>query len=65
MARWGREAAWAWYLVILWLGLLVMPVAVPLSSLDQSWYAVLAHDWREGLRLGTDSVFTYGRSAGC
>ncbi|HZN38425.1 MAG TPA: hypothetical protein VFD82_06455 [Planctomycetota bacterium] len=58
-ARWSR-AAWTGYVAILWLALLVLPVAVPLTSLDSSWYALLAHDWRETLQAGTEQVFTYG-----
>jgi len=45
---------------VLWLALLVLPIAVPFHSLDSSWYALLAHGWREALQAGTQQVFTYG-----
>ena len=38
-ARWSR-AAWAGYVAVLWLALLVLPIAVPFYSLDSSWYAL-------------------------
>ena len=38
-ARWSR-AAWAGYVAVPWLALLVLPIAVPFYSLDSSWYAL-------------------------
>jgi hypothetical protein len=35
----GR-AAWTGYVAVLWLALLVLPIAVPSNSLDGSWYAL-------------------------
>src|SRR5689334_8516512 len=65
--RAGRIAAhvgWAAYAVVLALALVVQLLAVPLVSLDRSWYALLAHAWRDGLQAGRDFIFTYGPLGG-
>ena len=46
--------------MLLWLTLVILPMATPFDQLDLSWFRLLAHAWREGLQSGVDFVFTYG-----
>src|SRR5262245_62139062 len=60
LLRCAAGIGWAAWTVFLWFTLVVLPFTAPFDHLDFSWYALLAHDWREGLQAGVDFVFTYG-----
>ncbi|HEX6811583.1 MAG TPA: hypothetical protein VF384_08175 [Planctomycetota bacterium] len=60
----AAHLGWGGYALALALALVVPVIAVPIVSLDRSWYALLCHAWRNGLQAGRDFVFTYGPLGG-